>query len=1346
MRIPKLLFCCWISLLIGFVRGEKCSASDNESILQPGYEYTYKFQSQAFAEGVGTTDEKNELEILCEVIISHSHDCFYNLKLEDCKLNALGGAPGQEKAFKENQPLNDLSKYSVLFSLIKGEIDEVYTHEEDPIHLVNIKRGALSAFVFKLSYTKNATQEMHTDVHGTCPITAIPSHNRRGSARTSKDMLQCFFPSRTDSEFSPFSMFWNMSFIQYLINSTTDCDYEIREDEKRIDKVFCKERHAIMLESSSRTAVAVQTNIYYKLDYVESHQKQNKAAYPLPLRKTDIRYEYSRTPDPVSESDSFLERAKKMFSDLVLDSVNEIRLFTIPQFTDFIAWIRSSDDLIPLVHIIKSCTFLPEGVECTNTIKELAMAYLRDALVQCNSLPCIKAISRLGDLSPADMNFIFYSWSNMHYAKPAILKYITDICSATDSSLCWISLGNIARRIHEKNPKLVENEIQYFKELAVHFRSNVEMFCKDTNSDASKPTSSEYGTCLTYLKAIANMGSLYTIVLPNGDKQLIDYGRNVDIPLNIRIAALEVLGKVTAYNNKASLYEIYESLLPIFLSTSVSTSLRILAFDQLLLTDQKGFENHIITILKKNENQQLKAYVAQKLNLLLNDADFKKDKQEFITSFSKLLKENEISLDVLAHQPEVESKSSLSGMFAYLPYLPDHLKDFILKTVLSSVYEVNGVFPQYYHLETVLKAFNNLVHIFEAGGYFEGLEDIAIIFQKSLEGINPKNVSFEKVIQIMKLAAENLYRQYENSQLEYSFDGRITENIKKLYNLYLEFHPKSMPSFNMYFNLFGSTLSFLNTGDMAGMSKKLEKIQSFLSNLRDGVTYNTTRVIRIIEAYHQVPTMMGLPLNWTTNATLAYSVRAGLKLQLNENYEVDSESFFNPSSALTFLNRMVVDFPTVTQIGVQANSSGYSSTQLKAKLIYSEKKKLLSFEKPSKSQKLLELFRTNQLIRGDQYIDISDWDIERKISSWCTNDDMNSLLGLEICLDKSYPTVTHRLKPWALMAGWCKWRFVINPFDRKLKSYDLELIKIPQEKSKELVLRFSTPGSENNREVYVTANMNETNGEMKFELKPTASSNFLISFIRSIITDNGKNSGYKSAAVFKLGKDQQYQLIYKQQDKMEEREDFEDGNKSPKPQKVFLTTDERLIALETPYNRYSWNIQHYKKGENEQKELLLSFENLDSKENTLSGILPDIYWENESKASAQFRINWKEPNKNSNSISRQTVCFLHFPKSSIELVANSLKMSGREQTNINLTRSAKPSGKLLGFLNYTYDLWTSRSADSGTKEILSYNITVPCKSWALKLESISEDYYSKRHFEVLFTTAKMSPKEKEISD
>lgn len=52
------------------------------------------------------------------------------------------------------------SRYPVAFTLSNGEITEVKTHDEDPLYYVNIKRGVLSAFVFKLSQTKMEMQEV----------------------------------------------------------------------------------------------------------------------------------------------------------------------------------------------------------------------------------------------------------------------------------------------------------------------------------------------------------------------------------------------------------------------------------------------------------------------------------------------------------------------------------------------------------------------------------------------------------------------------------------------------------------------------------------------------------------------------------------------------------------------------------------------------------------------------------------------------------------------------------------------------------------------------------------------------------------------------------------------------------------------------------------------------------------------------------------------------------------------------------------------------------------------------------------------------------------------------------
>lgn len=61
------------------------------------------------------------------------------------------------------------------------------------------------------------------------------------------------------------------------------------------------------------------------------------------------------------------------------------------------------------------------------------------------------------------------------------------------------------------------------------------------------------------------------------------------------------------------------------------------------------------------------------------------------------------------------------------------------------------------------------------------------------------------------------------------------------------------------------------------------------------------------------------------------------------------------SAALTFFNRMVLDFPTLTQIGVQANSSGYTSTEWRGQFNSAKGKQSLRIERPARTQKFLEL-------------------------------------------------------------------------------------------------------------------------------------------------------------------------------------------------------------------------------------------------------------------------------------------------------------------------------------------------------------------------------------------------------
>ncbi|GFS46673.1 apolipoprotein B-100 [Nephila pilipes] len=1352
MRILNILSCLLL-LFSGFLKGaEVCPSSDTENLLHPGKDYLYKFESVALAEAVGTTNDKSKISIKCDAALSHASKCFYRLQLNNCIVNADGGPPGSETAWVAEQPFPDLSKFPILFSLVNGQVSEVYTHEQDPIHFVNIKKGVLSAFVFKLSYTTDAFQEMHTDIHGTCPLTSTPINDTKGSVKTSKDMLHCAFPSRKDWQFSPYSLFWNMSFIQNVINSTTDCEYDINVDEKRLNKVFCKERHAIMLESSAQTAVAVQSNIHYTMTYVNSGPQTEKKDVSSITRKTDIRFEYERTPDPQSNPENFLPKAKKMFADLVEQSTNEIRLLTIPQFTNFVAWIRSASNLIPFLEIVKSCSYLTETENCSPLVKELGMTYLKDALIQCNTLPCIEAVSHLvknKDISPE--YFSYYSWSRMHFSKPAILKHVMSICRDTGSDLCWTSFGNLVRKIYLKQQNAGEDN-KLLQDIAKYFHNNIERLCISVDSNLES-----YSHLLRDLKTIKNMDRIYLLLIPEGSQVLTNCILKPNIPEFVKTFVLETLQAVSPCQDNSSCETLYHKLLPILQNPNVSTTLRALAYENIIQTPQNyGFETELFEILKTDKNMQLKSYIASNLKSLFQDGHFtlKDENYRFMRSMNYLLSDNDMSLNEIVHHPEARSISEVNTQSMNLPFLPEEMQKFSYKIIHSKIYESFDVIPRYFHNDLVVEIFGELVRVFRSGGYSESLENAAIIFERFTKNYNSELPSFKKLLGALKEIVKEFKPEREHpseSRGEYSFPENIIKNVQKLEEMYRKYKPKNKSFFKFFSDIFGSPSGYFSSQDFATSLSELLEMHTLLENLERGVTYNVTKIIRVIEAYHQVPTMMGLPLNWATNATLAFSLRSALKMKLNaEESAFNSEGVFQPSAALTFVNQMVIDFPTVTKIGVQANSSGYSSTQWKVKLEYSKEKKAFRFYKPTKQQKVLELFRTNQLIKHNTYQEIEDWDIERTSSSTCTKEEMSSLLGLEICISKSYPVVTKRVKPWALMSGWCKWQLLINPYDKNLVSYDIETVMPSESKSKELVIRFSTPGSEKKREILFKADVDKYKEDIKLQVIVPELPDFNFIYSQNIPLENSKGKKQRYMVILKLNKDSEYQLMYNDEAKEEEKSEknYAVTNESPKEEVISFSNFEQFLSINTPTSIYRYSREHYSKGDDEHIKVLLLYENKDPSVKWLHKILPPSMWETDTKSWVEMRIDWKGEETETQASTRQTLISIRDPQTSTDFVANYFDVMERQQITINVTKTHISDGKLLGFANFTFNYFLIDDVTHAhfmDRQIHNVNLTISRKSWAFQIESIRE-IDKILLFDITLKRSTMVPKNGEISD
>ncbi|XP_054718879.1 uncharacterized protein LOC129228202 [Uloborus diversus] len=518
------------------------------------------------------------------------------------------------------------------------------------------------------------------------------------------------------------------------------------------------------------------------------------------------------------------------------------------------------------------------------------------------------------------------------------------------------------------------------------------------------------------------------------------------------------------------------------------------------------------------------------------------------------------------------------------------LKKFLLRTWYRRKYLLENIL-MYKFMATAHDEVRSTDLNCNAGSIMKSLEGIAVSLHKMFSQMKFEPYTFSEVYESLTKFLQLLQTRLPQESVEYNFDQSIVENIKKLGSSYRKFSPKMKPFMNAYVNLFGSTVSFLTSGDLTKLLSNVNELYQLLDDMKNGMRYDTTRVFRIIEAYHQVPTMMGLPLNWTTNATFAFSLRSGLKAAVNpKEFKVLVAGDLQPSVALTFLNRMVVDLPTVTQIGVQANSSAYSSTQWKAELNATPTKFSFRIEKPPRTQSVLELFRTNQLIKHDKYIDIPDWDIERTSSSWCTGSDINSIIGMQLCIQKSYPKVTHLIKPWALMAGWCKWQCQIRPFNNKVQFYEINLKNSLEAKKKTVDLELSAKGDSVEKKLSFNFNMEQSNDGSKFEIKSGSLPDFVAS-IKSKSVKKNQKTGHGVASILRLSKGFQYKIDLTQEERIELLPDFSvQPNALEDDHKLTTVIQEQLLLLESPYNAYEWKKEHVTQGESTRTDVNLSYE------------------------------------------------------------------------------------------------------------------------------------------------------------
>ncbi|GBN12585.1 hypothetical protein AVEN_57691-1 [Araneus ventricosus] len=632
-----------------------------------------------------------------------------------------------------------------------------------------------NAFELRMTKCNTATQSgqevITTDIHGTCPLTVTPLVTAQGLVKTSRNLLMCNRTNKNEEQ----SMFFSN---KNAVDSTTECDYFINLEERRLSQVNCTEKHTID---------TIQSNIYYRMTYKSSHLQKGKPDFSSATRRGGIVFEQKQ--QPPQDPEDFVRVAQEMLSQLVEHSSNGIRLSTISEFTDLVAWLRSSSNLTVLIKEIQENNCLMDGVDCSSR-KVIFMSYFADALMHCNSVPCIEAISHLvksGEFSPPDS--MYDTWSNMFSPDPAILNHIKNICQDTDSRLCWMTLGSLVQMIYLKQQNLEESKEQLF-EVVKYFRKAIESLCASAESD---PVSLRRN-----LEIIKTMGDAYAFLSPEGYKELMECFLKPYVPDDIKILTSEVLQAINPYHDETSGKEIYKEFSRILLNSTLYTNLRIIAYDQIIRIPQNDeLGNILVTILKTEENIQLKSHIAKSLKTLFSNKNLKNMEKRFATVMHELLKTEELSLNRIIHEAEAKSTTESSLPFIDLSRILQELSLSGFKLLNSNDRKWNDTI--------LLQVIRNLGHIFGFGDQSSiKFETLATLLQKFTKDILAQLQSSEKLFKTIQEVLKQFGTRSKPPQ-ENSYSETILNNIKKLEEMYRKHKPESKAFFNRVSDFIGKT-------------------------------------------------------------------------------------------------------------------------------------------------------------------------------------------------------------------------------------------------------------------------------------------------------------------------------------------------------------------------------------------------------------------------------------------------------------------------------------------------------------------------------------------------------------
>uniref|UniRef100_A0A8C5G644 Apolipoprotein B-100-like n=1 Tax=Gouania willdenowi TaxID=441366 RepID=A0A8C5G644_GOUWI len=705
--------------------------------------FVYDYEAESVNTVNGATDSKSGPTVSCKVEIEVPQTCSFIIRTTECSLSEIFDVDSEgnpvyrpaagAQAFKAAMEKNSL-KISV-----EGQSDvKLYPEEDEPVNILNIKRGIISALIVP-SLDEDRNKEMPS-VHGVCP-TAITVNSREDIATDvtiNRDLSGCdWFIARRQAT-SPLALISGMNYpLSKMIGSTQTCNYQFDNQKKHMTSGTCREKH-IFLPFSHKNEYGITAMVKQTLTLRETNKINDRI-----FERNEDNLKYL----PMDVAD---EKSPVQTKDTAIATIQT--LSTLSQSSQ-------GQDRTELFHkLVSELRGLETEIlgSVAEEMMDISTSLTFQALVQCGTPECTSAmlkILRTFDTAALEVDAVVYALALLPNPSPLMVKDMLSMAQYKQSKPIMYALSNVARRLYKAEG--VTSEITAVSEFMA--------------SLLGADCAGEKELTFLVLRVIGNMGDAMEAADPTIKSTLLKCMRQPATTLSVQLAAIQALRRMSVRSNLQRVSQYPKG----------AVQKRLAAYLMLMRNPQDSDIEMVKKLLTQEPNIQIKSFVTSHIyNILSSKAPE--------TQIEKILDAVQ-DTDIIAHSEyTTKSRNYKLGM--------EH--DSMQANILGNIiFDQNSNLPREVLLETTLKAFGFNMDIWEFGMEGKGFEPtIEALFGKN--GFFPDTVSkalywaedkmplkLKEVLDKWVSPLKSEERKVSNSVSLFSELGYIKTNDEKILNI-----------------------------------------------------------------------------------------------------------------------------------------------------------------------------------------------------------------------------------------------------------------------------------------------------------------------------------------------------------------------------------------------------------------------------------------------------------------------------------------------------------------------------------------------------------------------------------